>query len=110
MSAAVVPCASVVTMTATGDIRHLCPFEDEVDYGTISVTWTTNGQTVELHSMAQWFREFRDVKISHEELTDHIVSELRLMSGLTDVTVTTTWETAGMQINCTSGDSRSVFG
>lgn len=105
MSADAVPCTSAVTVTASGPLRHLCPFKDEVDVGTIKLTWTVQTQTVELHSLAAWLEEFSTLRISHEDLTDEIARHLADTPGLTGAQVTTTWNTAGMTVTCASNDA-----
>lgn len=105
MSIATVPCESNVTLSATGNIRHLCPFKNEVDHGTVTITWTVAGQTLELHALAAWLDEFRDARTSHEDLTSDIATAIAILPGVADVRVATTWDTAGLAVTCTSGAS-----
>ena len=97
-----VPCDADVTMTAAGDLMHLCPFVDEVDRGRITITWQTFGQTFELHALADYLRGFKDSAISHEQITDRIRHDLATVDGLALVSVGTTWETAGMEVRCST--------
>jgi len=43
--------ASAVTVEATGPVTHLCPHRDEIDHGTVTITWVCEGRTIELHSL-----------------------------------------------------------
>lgn len=91
-----------VTMKASGALRHMCPFVKEVDNGTITITWGTRGATLELHALRRYLDTFRDREISHEDLTDLIRTDLAGLSGLTNVRVETTWDTAGMEVKCST--------
>lgn len=86
-------------VTATGPIRHMCPFRHEVDEGTVSVSWRVNGATFELHDLAEYLTSFRDLTISHEELTARIYAHL----GGWAVNVTTRWVTAGLEVTVSRG-------
>lgn len=101
MTPRTVPEPAVVTVTATGPLTHRCPHVDEVDTGTVTVTWTTAGQTIELHSLRAWLDSFADVRTSHEAITAGIETALQL-PGIVDVAVETTWTTAGMAVAATS--------
>lgn len=89
-----------VVMRVTAPLIHLCPYRDEVDEGTVSITWETEGRTFELHSLREWLVQFKNQKVSHEELTKHIKDELDFCHGLTVVSVATHWGTAGMDVGC----------
>lgn len=97
-----VPCDNAVAVTITSPLRHLCPFVNEVDYGTVTVTWQTIGATYELHSLAEYLRGFKDSEMSHESITDRIRHDLAACSDLDVVSVETTWTTAGMGVSCSS--------
>lgn len=91
-----------VTMTATAPLHHQCPFVHEADNGTVTITWSTCGKTIELHSLRQYLEAFRELEISHEELTDRIRYDLEGVQGIYALNVETTWETAGMGIKCST--------
>jgi NADPH-dependent 7-cyano-7-deazaguanine reductase QueF len=89
------------TVRVTGPIRHLCPHRDEVDEGTISVEWNCDGvATYELHALAVYFASFATSTISHEELTQFIADELCAQ-------VTTTWNTAGLEVSCSTSPTHA---
>jgi NADPH-dependent 7-cyano-7-deazaguanine reductase QueF len=98
-----VPSDVAVTMTVSAELVHRCPFRDEVDRGRVVITWTTAGSTLELHALASWLRGFADDVISHEALTSDIRDHLTAMDGITNVTVRTTWQTAGVTVDVVSG-------
>jgi len=97
------PCSSDVTLTISGPLTHLCPFVEEVDNGTVQITWRTRGQTLELHALRAWLDTFQDQKISHEALTDAIRRRLTQLPGIGDVRVTTRWHTAGFVVAAQRG-------
>lgn len=84
-----------VAVSATAQVRHWCPHKDEYDDGTVTAAWEVNGQTLELHSLAEYFRGWSDVTISHEAITAAIAEDLS-KTGLRGVTVKGMWRTAGM--------------
>lgn len=91
-----------VTMTATAPLRHLCPVVDEIDEGTVTVQWSTDGATLELHALATYLGGFADTKISHEDITELIAADLAAFPGVEVSRVVTTWTTAGMSIECST--------
>lgn len=97
-----VPTPADISMTATSPIQHLCPFMDEVDNGTITINWVTGGATFELHALRAYLDAFKDLRISHEELTERIRRELSQAHGIDLLTVRTSWTTAGMEVRCSS--------
>lgn len=97
----VVPCASKVKLSITGDLAHLCPHVDEVDNGTVEITWTTDDGTLELHSVRAWLDGFADRVIAHEELTEELQMALDAIPGICDARVTTHWTTAGFAVTAT---------
>jgi NADPH-dependent 7-cyano-7-deazaguanine reductase QueF len=96
------PVRANVTMVVTAPLMHLCPFKDEVDRGDVKITWTTNGNTFELHSLRAYLGAFADLTITHEDLTEQIRRELGAFHGVHNVTVQTSWETAGMGVVCST--------
>ena len=96
----VVPIEANVTLATTADIQHMCPFVNEVDNGTVRITWDADGWTLELHSLRAYLNTFHDREISHEELTDEIRAEIGSRHGINNVKVESTWRTAGMEVLC----------
>lgn len=72
-----------------GSLVHACPYQDEVDRGTIVLTF--DGPAPELHSLADRLASFEHQKITHEDLTALIARE-------TGATVVTSWITAGLAV------------
>ncbi len=91
-----------VVVTAVAPLVHLCPHVDEVDYGTVTISWRTAGKTIELHSLRAWLQSFSNVVVSHEKITDLIREEVSAPDGLVDVRVATQWRTAGMDVSCST--------
>lgn len=94
-----VPTIGGGVVAVTAPLRHLCPFVDEVDEGEVRLSWSVNGMTFELHSLAAYLDSFAEEKVSHEELTVRIFREL----GSSMVGVTTEWRTAGMTVTVSAG-------
>lgn len=101
------PSTADVTLSATAPLVHRCPFVDEVDNGTVTISWRVDGQTLELHSLRVYLNGFRDSEISHETVTDRIRHDLATIPGVADVTVSTTWDTAGMEVTCSTSPTRA---
>jgi len=95
---ATVPCASKITLSVAGPLIHRCPHVDEVDNGTVELTWSTNGGTLELHSVRAWLDTFADREITHEDLTEELRATLAAMPKIDAVQVTTHWNTAGFTV------------
>jgi len=91
-----------VTLTATAPLRHLCPFVEEVDDGAVTIAWSTCGNTIELHSLAEYLKQFADWRISHEALTDQIKHDIDGVPGIYATSVSTAWKTAGMDVACST--------
>lgn len=85
-----------VEVEVIGYLSHLCPFRNEVDRGTITMSWVTAGTNVELHSLHDLLRSYRHVAVSHEEVTVRIADALT-ECGLKNVEVQTHFITSGMQ-------------
>lgn len=91
-----------VTVSVTMPAVHECPFRNETDEGTATLEWTTvRGQTVELHSLRTYLDSLDEWVVSHEDYTCHLWSTL-VDAGLSGVTVTTTWSTAGGTVKVTA--------
>lgn len=86
-----------VRVTVTGALMHRCPHVDEDDVGTVTIGWTCAGQTIEMHALADYLRDFADERISSEALTEAIRADLSGLYGIADVTVATRWDTAGLE-------------
>lgn len=93
-------CTSRVTLTFTAPLVHRCPYRAEVDEGSVEITWTTAGWTLELHALAAWLAGFTGDAISHEDITGDICAHLSDLPGIADVQVTTRWTTAGGEVSC----------
>jgi NADPH-dependent 7-cyano-7-deazaguanine reductase QueF len=98
--------AADVDVTVTADLQHLCPFVDEVDRGSITISWRCNGETLELHSLREYLDGFKDSELPHEALTDLIRHDLSVMARIDLISVTTTWQTAGMGVTCSTSPIR----
>lgn len=97
-----VPVEGATRLTATAPIQHMCPFIQEVDNGTITVSWDAQGWTFELHALRAYFNTFAEREISHEELTNEVWHELTGHYGIGNVSVTSSWRTAGMEVLCST--------
>lgn len=98
----VVPSKADVTITVTSPLRHLCPFVDEVDNGTVTITWRAKGKTFELHSLRAYLDGWKDSEISHEDITDIIRRDLSVTPLIEIVEVRSAWDTAGMAVSCST--------
>jgi NADPH-dependent 7-cyano-7-deazaguanine reductase QueF len=103
-----VMCTGRATVTATYPLAHLCPFVDEVDTGTVGITWTTAGSTFELHALGEWLAGFAAERFTHEELTAMITALLAEQPGVGSVAVVSHWTTggAGVVVSCSSSETR----
>lgn len=97
-----VPIEAHVRLSAKASIRHLCPFVQEVDNGTLTVAWDADGWTLELHALHAYLGTFAEREISHEELTAEVQAELSSHHGINNVSVTSSWRTAGMEVACST--------
>lgn len=93
---------SDVAMTVSGALTHRCPFVDEVDHGHVTITWRCAGGTLELRELAAYLRRHRDAIVTHEELTDRIRRDLSTLPGIELLAVETQWETAGLEVQCST--------
>jgi NADPH-dependent 7-cyano-7-deazaguanine reductase QueF len=72
---------------------------EEVDTGTVTITWRCEQNTIELHSLAAYLDSWAEQKISSEEITEQIMRDLeQQLDGIQSMSVSTTWETAGMTV------------
>lgn len=95
-----------IAMQATAPARHLCPFVQEKDEGTVTVHWVTEGRTLELHSLRRhldaFAAEYSQTEISHEAYTQRVHDSLTVQGHLYGMHITkveTHWETAGMPVS-----------
>lgn len=94
-----VPCPVVVRLSVTAEARHLCPFKDEVDQGTVTLEWTTaHGETVELHALAALIDRFAGVEISHEQWTAELVGAVSRGVRVAGLRVVSSWVTGGLTV------------
>lgn len=97
-----------VTVTAVGNLRHRCPHRNEIDRGRVAITWRVSGQSYELHSLAEYLRSFADAELSHEQITDRISHDLSVTDGIELVSVESTWDTAGLEVRCSTSQTPVV--
>lgn len=55
----------------------LCPRSGYPDFALIKINYVPNKKVVELKSLKLYLNSFRDIHISHEEVTNKIYSELK---------------------------------
>lgn len=103
MSPQTVPSHGTAHVAVEVPFQHRCPFVHEQDLGTIRIAWTTQGNTIELHSLRAYLGTWADQEISHEEITQAIHLTLGDLEGIYVTDVTTTWDTAGMEVEVNSG-------
>jgi NADPH-dependent 7-cyano-7-deazaguanine reductase QueF len=93
-----VPCADEVRMSAEFTARHLCPFRDEIDDGTVTVSWiTSHGVTFELHALADAIGSREHEQVSHEQWTAGLAHRLAEVD-VAELAIVSTWTTAGATI------------
>jgi NADPH-dependent 7-cyano-7-deazaguanine reductase QueF len=105
---ATVPVEASVRLTTTAPIQHMCPFVHEVDNGNVTIAWDADGWTFELHALRAYLGTFSEREISHEELTQELQHELAGHHGINNVTVETSWRTAGMEVACNTSPTRAA--
>jgi NADPH-dependent 7-cyano-7-deazaguanine reductase QueF len=84
-----------VDVTITAPVTKLCPVKDETDHGTVTLTYRTHGNGLELHAVAAYLDTFTTRHLSHEDFTAEVANA-------TGCTVTSSWTTAGMTVTCSS--------
>lgn len=94
----VVPESAPSRITVSGQLVHECPHVPETDSGTVTISWTCTGATIELHSLPHYLASFRGVPVTHEAITEQIRGDLAAIDGITDVAVSTTWTTAQLDV------------
>lgn len=103
-----VPSTGDVQIVVTSPLTHRCPHVDEIDRGTVEISWRVYWATFELHSLRAYLDGFADVEISHEDLTNCIRTDLSDTLGIEDLTVSTNWDTAGMEVRCSTWQTPAV--
>lgn len=88
-------------MTVKVGVTKRCPYKDEQDDGTATLTFdVSDGDGPELHALARHLDTFADIVLSHEDFT-------KLLAATFDcVTARTTWRTAGMEVSVDVPDRR----
>lgn len=91
--------APAVLMKVTADVQKMCPIKDEVDNGTVTITYrTSDGGALELHALAAYLVTYSGQHLTHEEFVHRVAADV-------GGHVSSTWTTAGMTIECsTEGD------
>ncbi len=59
-----------------GEFTCLCPRSGYPDFATVKIRYVPDKKIVELRSLKLYLNSFRDVHISHEEVTNRIYAEL----------------------------------
>jgi NADPH-dependent 7-cyano-7-deazaguanine reductase QueF len=93
-----VPETATVRVTAAGYLTHECPHVSETDYGTVAVSWTCAGSTIELHSLSRYLDAYEGAPISHERISETIRADVAALDGIADVVVVTKWTTANLEV------------
>lgn len=88
-------------VTVTVRVQKRCPFVPEIDYGTAVLTFDIpEGEMApELHGLAKQLDAARGEEISHEEYTQGLLNTWG-HAGL--IRAETTWQTAGMEVRCST--------
>lgn len=99
-----VPCDVEVQMSADFVARHRCPFVDEADEGTVTVSWVTaHGVTFELHALAALVAAREAERVSHERWTADLATSLADGAKVDGLTVVSVWSTAGATVTVRVG-------
>jgi hypothetical protein len=93
-----------VIVTVTGPVTKRCPYRDEIDEGTVTMTFLVlSGDAPELHGLAEQIAAGLNEKVSHEDYTRAMWATW-FPKGLRRVE--TTWTTAGMEVRVALPDGR----
>ena len=57
------------------EFTAICPFSDFPDFATIKIEYVPNGLCIELKSLKLYINAYRDKKIFHEHVVDHILDD-----------------------------------
>ncbi len=82
-----------VRLVVTGPAVKRCPFVDELDEGTVTLTWERSRWLPELHAVALYLDSYRDLHMSHENYVAAVGSDLACH-------VSSTWTTGGLAVVC----------
>lgn len=88
-------CSAPVYVEIGARITKLCPFKDEVDYGTVTIGYWVEGKTLELHALRALLDTYSDKKMTHEDFVNKLAEELTVTLE-SPTAVTSKWETAGL--------------
>lgn len=91
-----------VRVEVTGTVEKRCPHRDELDRGEVTISWTTDGMTFELHQLNALLGTYAHATISHEEFSDDLRAGLASRVGVKDVTVSSKWTTGGLDVECST--------
>lgn len=86
-------------VTVTGTVSKMCPYKDEQDVGTISMTFDVydDGDIPELHELGAYLHSgLTGSRLSHEAYTREVFATYEPM-GL--VRIQTNWRTAGLGVS-----------
>ncbi|GAC1575025.1 MAG: hypothetical protein NVS3B18_08680 [Candidatus Dormibacteria bacterium] len=82
-------------VTVTAPVTKRCPYRDEQDDGTLTLTFEVAEQAPELHKLAEELTAWEGEAVSHEEFTALI---LRWFADAGCVAARSTWTTAGLAV------------
>lgn len=75
-----VPCSDEVRCTVRKQIRAQCPIQDELDTYDLTVSWTTNPDTIEKHSLDEYLNSLQGTERTQEALAAAIADELAALA------------------------------
>lgn len=78
-------------ITVRAPIVHLCPHVNELDVGTVEMTFT-GLEAPELHGLRRRLESFAGIKATHEAVTDILAQDYP------NAEIVTYWMTAGMEV------------
>lgn len=82
-----------MNLTVTSPVIKRCPYVDEVDEGTVTLTFAVDvGDGPELHGLSRYLNGFANQSLSHEAFTRAVYHRTAA------VEVESTWTTAGMTV------------
>lgn len=85
-----VECDASVTCRLTVTVTPCCPIKDEDDEYRVAVEWSTDGRTIEKHSLRDYLKGYDGVGLTQESLVSEVHRDLHTthVYGITDVSVT----------------------
>lgn len=84
------------TVKITAPVEKRCPYKDEQDEGSLTLTFRVFKDAPELHELAENLSTWTDIPISHEDFTDAVV---RRWHSEGCVSARSTWRTAGLEVS-----------